>query len=302
MPPILELTGVTAGYGPLDVLHGLDLTVAKGRITAILGPNGAGKTTTLKVAAGLVAARKGAATLEGEEITGRPPRVIAESGLCLIPEGRGIFPSLTVRENLKLQSKISGAGRLKEVEEVAYGRFPRLGQRRKQIAGTMSGGEQQMLALSRGLTSNPTVLMIDEISMGLAPNLVEELFGVVADLARDGTTIVLVEQLAEYTLELADYVAVMAKGRVAAFGQPEDVRGLLSDLYLGGADDADRAAEAPVRHADGLWRTPNGTVAHRGSCPTVATRADATGIDRDTALEPCAVCEPFVAAPVAAGV
>ncbi|MDO8212012.1 ABC transporter ATP-binding protein [Conexibacter sp. CPCC 206217] len=242
MPPILEISGLTAGYGPLEVLYAVDLPIEQGRITAILGPNGAGKTTTLKVAAGLVPARRGSVKLRGEELLGSAPRSIARRGLCLIPEGRGIFPSLSVRENLKLQSKMPRAGSLKEVEEIAYARFPRLGQRRKQIAGTMSGGEQQMLALSRALTTAPDVLMIDEISMGLAPNLVEELFGVVTDLARAGGTIVLVEQLAEYTLELADHVAVMAKGRVAAFGEPDDVRDLLTDLYLGRVDGAEAAA------------------------------------------------------------
>jgi branched-chain amino acid transport system ATP-binding protein len=296
MPPILELSGVTAGYGPLDVLYSLDLPVAQGKVTAVLGPNGAGKTTMLKVAAGLVPARAGSVRFAGEEIATRSTREIARRGLCLIPEGRGIFPSLSVRENLKLQSKLSSGG-LEEVEEIAYGRFPRLGQRRKQIAGTLSGGEQQMLALSRALTTEPSTMMIDEISMGLAPNLVEELFGVVADLAREGSTILLVEQLAEYTLEMADFAAVMAKGRVAAFGEPADVRELLADLYLGTAVDARleaAEAEAPRRRTDdeSLWATPQGSLAHRGSCLTVTLREDVRRLGPDDDLAPCAVCQP----------
>jgi branched-chain amino acid transport system ATP-binding protein len=301
MPPTLELSEVRASYGPLDVLFSVDLAAATGKVTAILGPNGAGKTTTLKVAAGVLRARSGTIRHNGEDMTNLPPRAIARRGVCLIPEGRGIFPSLTVRENLKLQAKLPGAGSHREVEAIACTRFPRLRERLKQTAGTLSGGEQQMLALSRALTTNPSMIMLDEISMGLAPNLVDELFAVISGLAREGRTIVLVEQLAEYTMEIADFVAVMAKGRVAAFGQPDDVRHLLEDLYLGRVEGADRAAEAPLRHTDdeGLWATPNGTFAHLGACPVVATRDDARRAEADEDLQPCPLCTP-AAVPIAA--
>jgi branched-chain amino acid transport system ATP-binding protein len=295
VPPLLELRGVEAGYGPIDVLFGLDLPVPEGRITAILGPNGAGKTTTLKTAVGLMAPRRGTITFRGEQIGGLAPRLIARKRVCLIPEGRGIFPSLTVRENLVLQSQARKDLKLAQIEEIAYARFPRLGERRKQVAGTLSGGEQQMLALSRALTSNPEVILIDEISMGLAPNLVEELFGVVVGMARDGMTIVLVEQLAEFTLEIADYVAVMSQGKVAAMGQPDDVRDLLEEIYLGSVDDAERAEEHPrTTGSNGLWATAAGTLAHRPDCPVVMTRADARPVDSDEGLAPCGICEPLV--------
>jgi branched-chain amino acid transport system ATP-binding protein len=295
VPPLLELRGVEAGYGPIDVLFGLDLPAPEGCITAILGPNGAGKTTALKTAVGLMAPSRGSVRLRGEEIGGLPPRVIARRGVCLIPEGRGIFPSLTVRENLVLQSQARRDLKLSAIEEIAYARFPRLGERRRQVAGTLSGGEQQMLALSRALTTSPEVILIDEISMGLAPNLVEELFGVVVGLAREGRTIVLVEQLAEFTLEIADYVAVMSKGTLAALGQPDDVRDLLEEIYLGAVDDAEHA-EAAVRTtgAGGLWATGSGTLAHRPECPVVVARGDARPVAGDEDLAPCRICEPLV--------
>jgi len=184
VPPLLELRDVEAGYGPIDVLFGLDLPVPQGSITAVLGPNGAGKTTALKTTMGLVEPRSGSIRLRGDEIRGLPPRAIARRRVCLIPEGRGIFPSLTVRENLVLQSRARRDLKLAAIEEIAYSRFPRLGERRRQVAGTLSGGEQHMLALSRALTTDPELILIDEISMGLAPNLVEELFEVVVAMAR----------------------------------------------------------------------------------------------------------------------
>jgi branched-chain amino acid transport system ATP-binding protein len=293
VPPLLELRDVEAGYGPIDVLFGLDLPVPEGRITAILGPNGAGKTTALKTAVGLMTPRRGSVLLRGEEIGGLPPRAIARRRVCLIPEGRGIFPSLTVRENLVLQSQARKGVKVAAIEEIAYARFPRLGERRRQVAGTLSGGEQQMLALSRALTTDPDVILIDEISMGLAPNLVEELFGVVVAMARDGRTVVLVEQLAEFTLEIADYVAVMSQGKVAALGQPDDVRDLLEEIYLGAVDDAERTEEhARTTGPSGLWATAAGTLAHRPDCPMVVMRADARPVGADEELALCAVCEP----------
>jgi len=231
--PLLELSGVRAGYGGVEALHGIDLTVPGGSLVALLGPNGAGKTTTLRVISGLVTPTAGSLRLEGHDLTGAPTVALARAGVCLIPEGRGIFPNLTVRENLLMDTYASRRP-IREVEEVAYGRFPRLGERRQQVAGTMSGGEQQMLALSRALSSDPALLLLDELSMGLAPLVVEELFEVVHELTATGVTILVVEQFANVVLDVADHVAVMAQGMVRVQGRPDDVRDALSAAYLGG--------------------------------------------------------------------
>jgi branched-chain amino acid transport system ATP-binding protein len=291
---VLEIDDVVAGYGPIDVLHGMSLPVAGGRITAVLGPNGAGKTTTLKAAAGLVSTRSGSVRLEGAEIRGLPPRQVVAQGVCLIPEGRGIFPSLSVRENLVLQSKRAPGG-LAQVEQIAYEHFPVLGKRRRQIAGTLSGGEQQMLALSRALTSDPRVILIDEISMGLAPNLVERLFGVIRELADRGRTIVLVEQLAEYAMEIADYVAVVAKGRTVVLGEAADVRDQLTEIYLGGSGER-QVVETVEPGTPGLWTTPNGRLAHSSACPVITSNAGVRPVADADSLVPCDLCEPAVVA------
>jgi branched-chain amino acid transport system ATP-binding protein len=287
MSRALELTGIDAGYGPVQALFTLSLPVAEGKVTAVLGPNGAGKTTSLRVAAGLLPAIRGSVTLRGAEVTGKPPRQIARSGMCLIPEGRGTFPSLTVRENLLLQCPIAGK-KMSQVEEVAYGRFPVLGKRRSQIAGTLSGGEQHMLALSRALTTDPQVILIDEISMGLAPIIVEQLFDQVAGIAAEGRTIVLVEQLAELVLEIADFAAVISKGAVVTIGQPADVRHSLEEIYLG----ADVRAEAGTRVTDDdrRWKTPVGTLSHAGDCPVVIRRPDALPVADGDDLADCGIC------------
>jgi branched-chain amino acid transport system ATP-binding protein len=287
MSRALNLTGIDAAYGPVQALFALDLPVAEGKVTAVLGPNGAGKTTTLRVASGLLSPRKGTVTLNGGDVTGKAPRLIARNGLCLIPEGRGTFPSLTVRENLLLHCSLAGK-KMSQVEEIAYGRFPVLGKRRGQIAGTLSGGEQHMLALSRALTTDPKVILIDEISMGLAPIIVEQLFDSVAEIAREGRTIVLVEQLAELVLEISDFAAVISKGRTVKLGQPADVRDALEEIYLG----ADVPVEAGQRVTDStrLWRTPSGTLAHRGDCPVVVSRHDVQPLADGDETENCAIC------------
>ena len=287
MPRALELSGVDAAYGPVQALFSLSLPVAEGKVTAVLGPNGAGKTTSLRVASGLLAPKAGRVTLRGADVTGTAPRQIARSGLCLIPEGRGTFPSLTVRENLLLQCSIAGK-KMSQVEEIAYGRFPVLGQRRGQIAGTLSGGEQHMLALSRALTTDPQVILIDEISMGLAPIIVERLFDSVAEIAAEGRTIVLVEQLAELVLEIADFAAVISKGTVVTIGEPGDIRHELEEIYLG----ADVRPEKGARVTDGTrkWRTPTGTLAHHGGCPVVARRHDVKPVTAGEQLTDCAIC------------
>jgi len=229
---LLELRSVHAAYDRIDVLFGIDLEVPAGTVVALLGPNGAGKTTTLRVAAGLHPPTSGDVLVAGRRINGTAPEDLARRGMCLIPEGRGIFPNLTVRENLRMMT-YSGAS-LSAIEGEAYARFPRLAERRKQIAGTLSGGEQQMLAMARGLATHPALLLLDELSMGLAPIIVEELYELVAQIARDGVSILVVEQFASTVLGVADLAAVLVHGKVARVGTPRELQDELSKAYLGG--------------------------------------------------------------------
>ena len=227
----LELRQITAGYGRVEVLHEVDLVVPDRGVVALLGPNGAGKTTLLRVASGRTAPAGGQVVLRGTDITGRRPEQLARLGLCSVPEGRGIFPNLTVADNLRMWTHRPGVSR-RQVEDTTYARFPRLGERRRQLAGRLSGGEQQMLAMSRALTAQPDVLLLDEISMGLAPVVVAELFGLVRQIADDGTPVLLVEQFARTALEVADTVTVLAQGRVRLTGTPDEVRDRVLDTYL----------------------------------------------------------------------
>ncbi len=232
--PVLELVDVTAAYGRIEVLHGISFQVPRGSVVALLGPNGAGKSTTLKVASGQLAPTSGHVHIGGRHLNGAAPDRLARAGLCTIPEGRGIFPNLTVEENLRLfafTSKSSDA----EIRELTFARFPRLKERRTQQAGRLSGGEQQMLAMSRALATNPALLMLDELSMGLAPLIVEELYALVAQIAQDGVSVLVVEQFARRALAVAQYAVVMVGGRVTAVGQPADIEAELSAAYLGGA-------------------------------------------------------------------
>jgi branched-chain amino acid transport system ATP-binding protein len=232
-PAALELRGIRAGYGRLRVLHDVDLVVPAGSVVALLGPNGGGKSTTLAVAAGKVRPTAGHVHVAGRHVNGASPAALARAGVCRIPEGRGIFPNLTVAENLRLVTYV-GSAALEEIEEQVYARFPRLHQRRAQLAGTMSGGEQQMLAMARALVTQPGLLLLDEISMGLAPIVVGQLYEVVRQLAEDGISVLLVEQFAHTALAVADYAALMSGGRVVHVGQPADVAGFLHETYLGG--------------------------------------------------------------------
>ena len=230
---LLSLRGVRAGYGPIEVLHGIDLDLPRGTVLAVLGPNGAGKTTLLSAIAGLVPVHAGSIVLAGRRVNGARPDDLARAGLCLVPEGRGIFPNLTVHEHLRMVTH-SGRG-LDEIAAETYERFPRLADRRSQLAGTMSGGEQQMLALARGLATNPALLMLDELSMGLAPLIVEELYAQVAAIASSGVSIIVVEQFARAVLGVADLAAVLVHGRVGLLGAPRDIEGDLHQAYLGTA-------------------------------------------------------------------
>ncbi|RDI56123.1 ABC transporter ATP-binding protein [Nocardia mexicana] len=228
---LLALRAVRAAYGAITVLHGVDLDVAAGQVVALLGPNGAGKTTALKVVAGIHPAASGRLLLGGREVTGAEPRDLARAGVCLIPEGRGVFPNLTVRDNL-LMMTFTGRSRA-EIEETAFSRFPVLGRRAGQIAGTLSGGEQQMLALARGLATDPAVLLLDELSMGLAPLVVAQLYEEVAEIARQGVAVLVVEQFAAAVLGIADHAAVLVRGLVRRQGHPDEIRDELAALYLG---------------------------------------------------------------------
>ena len=227
MPAALELIDVTAGYGKVEVLHGISMKVPEASVVALLGPNGAGKTTTLKVIAGSVGPSSGRVRLRQRRIDGRAPSAVARAGVALIPEGRGIFPSLTVRDNIEIALRAAPRStdqdRREGIDRIVAA-FPRLGERLTQQAGTLSGGEQQMLALSRALVCRPKVLMMDEISMGLAPIVVEQLFERVADLKAAGTTILLVEQYLTHALRFADVCYVLNKGSVAFVGEPAELR------------------------------------------------------------------------------
>jgi branched-chain amino acid transport system ATP-binding protein len=228
----LQIERVRARYGSVEVLHGVDLAVPERSVLAVLGPNGAGKSTLLKVVAGLHTAASGEVRVGGRLVTGWAPDRLARRGVCLIPEGRGVFPRLTVRENLWMMTHL-GPGR-DEVEATVFGRFPRLAERRDQEAGTMSGGEQQMLALARALVAKPSVLLIDELSMGLAPQVVESLYVAVREIAASGTAVVVVEQFAKAALEMADLAAILVSGRITHRGRPDEVEEQLSTAYLGG--------------------------------------------------------------------
>ena len=232
--PVFELIDVRAGYGRINVLHGVNLRVPKGKVFALLGPNGAGKSTTVQVASGRVVPTSGCLHVAGNHVNGAPPAALARAGVCTIPEGRGIFPNLTVDENLWVATNVSDAER-EAVRDRAFTSFPPLGQRQHQLAGTLSGGEQQMLAMSRALTTDPSLLILDEVSMGLAPLILKELYDAVARLKETGIAILVVEQFADVALRVADVAAIMSQGRVQAIGPPSEVAPMVSSSYLGGA-------------------------------------------------------------------
>jgi branched-chain amino acid transport system ATP-binding protein len=218
--PVLDISGLTARYGAATVLRDVDLAVKPGEVVALLGPNGAGKTTLMRAAAGLVPASAGTVTLAGVDVTRRSPHRRARAGLCLVPEGRGIFPSLTVRENLRLQ----GAPRQrKETLERIVEAFPVLGERLGVPAGRLSGGQQQMIALGRCLVTNPDVVLLDEVSMGLAPLVIDQIFEALERLARTGTALLLVEQYVSRALAMADSVYVLSRGQVSWQGAPSEI-------------------------------------------------------------------------------
>ena len=217
---MLALEHVTAGYGPATVLRDVSVVVPDGAVVAMLGPNGAGKTTLLRVASGLLAPSSGRLMVDGVDVTGHTAHDLRSLGVCHVPEGRGIFPTLTVRENLRLFCPPGGEAL---GLERAIDAFPKLGLRLGQSAGTMSGGEQQMLALARAYASEARVVLLDEVSMGLAPKLVDEIFVFLGRLAAEGTSLLLVEQYVAKALAIARYVCMLDRGRLAFVGEPAEL-------------------------------------------------------------------------------
>jgi branched-chain amino acid transport system ATP-binding protein len=228
---MLEVTGLGASYGTIEVLHGIDLTVPRGGLFAVLGPNGAGKSTLLRVIAGLHPVGRGTVTIDGEPVAGVTPDALARRGVCLLPEGRGVFPNLTVADNVKLITHLGS--NLADIETRVFDTFPVLATRRRQLAGTLSGGEQQMLALARAVATAPSFLLLDELSSGLAPRVLEMLYAQVVAMVASGTTVLAVEQFARTVLEIAHTGAVMVTGRVVATGSPAELTDALAGLYLG---------------------------------------------------------------------
>jgi branched-chain amino acid transport system ATP-binding protein len=236
MESMLEVADVVTAYGKIEALKGVSLSANRGRITCLLGPNGAGKTTLMMTIAGALKPRQGSIKLEGNELVGLSPARIVGNGVALVPENRLVFPQMSVRENL-----IVGAYQRKDSGEVTadiermYGRFPRLKERREQLAGTLSGGEQQMLAVARALMSRPRLLLMDEPSLGLAPIVVKEIFAIIAELNREGVTIFLVEQNAHLALQVADHFYLMEQGRVTFSGNPGELAEdeVIKRAYLG---------------------------------------------------------------------
>jgi branched-chain amino acid transport system ATP-binding protein len=233
---MLDVTDLVTAYGKIEALKGVSLHVESGKITCLLGPNGAGKTTLMMTIAGILQPRSGSIRLDGTELAGLSPARIVSRGVALVPENRLVFPQMSVHENL-----LAGAYQRRDKAGIAtdfesmYARFPRLRERREQLAGTLSGGEQQMLAVARALMSRPRVLLMDEPSLGLAPLIVAEIFNIVAELNRDGTTIFLVEQNAHMALQVAHQFFLMEQGRITFKGTPGQLAEdeVIQRAYLG---------------------------------------------------------------------
>jgi branched-chain amino acid transport system ATP-binding protein len=233
---MLEVADVATAYGKIEALKGVSLSVGKGRITCLLGPNGAGKTTLMYTIAGILRPNRGSIRLDGEEIAGLPSARIVARGLALVPENRLVFAQMSVKENLEAGAyqRTDAVGIGQDIERM-YSRFPRLKERNEQLAGTLSGGEQQMLAVARALMSRPRILLMDEPSLGLAPKIVEEVFSIVRDLNREGATIFLVEQNAHMALKVAHHFYLMEQGLVTFSGEPSRLaeEEVIQRAYLG---------------------------------------------------------------------
>jgi branched-chain amino acid transport system ATP-binding protein len=224
MSPLLEVSDIHTYYGSIEALKGVSLSVEPGEVVTLIGSNGAGKSTTLRSISGLTPARSGTVRFDGQEITGVPAHEVVGRGVALAPEGRHVFPRMTVRENLELGSYLRRGGADAEDFERVYDLFPRLKERDKQKAGTMSGGEQQMLAIGRALMGRPKLLMLDEPSMGIAPILVQRIYETIAEINRTGVAILLVEQNANYALDAATRGYVLETGSVVLAGDSGKLR------------------------------------------------------------------------------
>jgi branched-chain amino acid transport system ATP-binding protein len=241
---LLEVSQLAAGYGHLEVIRNVNLTVRRAEVVACIGANGAGKTTTLRAISGVIRPRSGRVVFDGHDVTGRRPERIARLGLAHIPEGRGLFPRLSVEDTLKLAGDSMHGG---ADTAAAYEAFPRLAQRRRQAVGTLSGGEQQMVAMARALIARPRLLMVDEMSQGLAPTIVRQLFEMLDVLRRQGTAVLLVEQFVESALEIADRAYVFERGTIGHEWTADELkrdRKLVARSYLGSAADAPPSAGA----------------------------------------------------------
>jgi branched-chain amino acid transport system ATP-binding protein len=232
---LLSVSGLAAGYGATEVLRGIDLEVAAGEIIAVLGSNGAGKSTLNRTISGVLRARRGSIRFAGSAIEREKPSAIVARGLVHVPEGRCVFANLTVKQNLDLGSYRRGRGRREQNRERVFAIFPRLAERQSQRAGTLSGGEQQMLAIGRGLMAEPKLLILDEPSLGLSPLLVEELFALIRRIHADGVALLLVEQNVVQSLELASRAYILENGAIVLHGNSADIRNdpNLKRAYLG---------------------------------------------------------------------
>ncbi|MGL3109082.1 ABC transporter ATP-binding protein [Bradyrhizobium sp. BR 1432] len=216
---MLKISDMVCCYGHVTALKGISLEVAAGQLVALIGANGAGKSTTLRAVSGLMTPSSGAMTFDGQDITRVGARQVLKRGIAHCPEGRRVFPQMSVEENLEMGAYLrsDGAGVRSDAERI-YGMFPRLAERRRQVAGTLSGGEQQMLAIGRALMSRPRLVLFDEPSLGLAPNIVEQTFDIIREIRKAGTTVLLVEQNAFAALEMCDYAYLLESGRVVLSG------------------------------------------------------------------------------------
>jgi branched-chain amino acid transport system ATP-binding protein len=237
-PAVLAVSGLCAGYGDIKVLHDIELSVRKGSVSALLGPNGAGKTTLLRAISGLIRTESGTVAVGGRDVSGLRTSRRVRSGLCLVPEGRGVFPGLTVAENLRMAAVGAPS---EDRTALALDAFPDLKDRLRQRAGTMSGGQQQMLALCRCFLTEPSVVLLDEVSIGLAPRIVEEIFVALRRLADTGIALVIVEQYIQRALELADEVHLISRGRLTFSGSPA---GLTEESLMSGYLGVDLEASA----------------------------------------------------------
>ena len=235
MTALLRLDNVTTYYGEIRILEGVSIEVGEGEVVCLLGGNASGKSTTLKTALGLVRPRNGRVELEGKDVTDRPTAYRIKRGMAIVPENRRLFAPLTVAENLEIGAPLRDDDGIDETRERVHALFPRLHERRAQLAGTLSGGEQQMLAVARALMSRPRILLMDEPSLGLAPQIVEDVFRIVGDLNRDGVTIFLVEQNAHMALKVAHHFYLIEQGRITFSGDPGSLAEdeVIQRAYLG---------------------------------------------------------------------